>query len=585
MPGGLLTMVCYGCNDLYLTGAPQITFFKIAYRRYTNFSIESIVVAPNIHKNFNEELEIILPKNGDLLSKILLEINVPETYFSYDEFEFVTPIITLDPTLLTNYNKVKTFMKYNTAAYRTILKDYNVLGIRTSDIKQNLDFLINRDSQNAQINFDNLYNENLSELVKYNIKTSNIFSTTQDILSIDTNDTTILLNIYQIAENCIKSSIKCQEYYFNLYNEELKKYNIDLLKNLKFSWNKSLGYNIIEYIDIYIGGEYIDRTDGELLEINYQLTGYNTKDDLHNQMIGTLDKLNTFNSNVKPAFKMFIPFQFWFCKNYGSSFPLIASQHSDVVVKIKFRRINDCATIENIPNYTYTLDDLWNDKNYYLNCNLIVDYIYLDGLERRKFAQSAHEYLIETYQYTYEIIDKMNFIFHMDMKHPCKEFIWFFQKDVYRFDPDGKYLAQFNNFSLNPENNGSLMKNCSISLNGDEKINANIGRWKYYNYIQPLQCHNRTPNDGIFVYSNALYPDQIQPSGTMNLSKLKDIVFNFTFNQNAFIYKKSDIDPTIVKNSSNDEILETKLYFKMYTKCYNILRSNNGYTGLAFSAF
>ena len=73
MPGGLLTMVCYGCNDLYLTGAPQITFFKIAYRRYTNFSIESIVVSPNIHTNFGEAIEIMIPRTGDLLSKMYLK--------------------------------------------------------------------------------------------------------------------------------------------------------------------------------------------------------------------------------------------------------------------------------------------------------------------------------------------------------------------------------------------------------------------------------------------------------------------------------------------------------------------------------
>lgn len=577
-------MVCYGCNDLYLTGAPQITFFKIAYRRYTNFSIESIVVAPNTHTNFGEEIEIIVPRTGDLLSKTILEINVPETYFSYDEFEFVTPTPTIDSTLLSNYNKVKTFMKYNTAAYRSILRDYNVSGIKTSDIKQNLDLLINGDGQTAQINFDNLYNVSLPELLKYYIKTSNIFSMTKDILAVDTSNTTVLLNVYQIAENCIKSSIKCQEYYFNLYNDALTQYNIDLLKNLKFSWNKNLGYNIIEYIDVYIGGEYIDRIDGELMEITYQLTGFDTKDDLHNQINGTLDTLNNFDSKIKPAFKMYIPLQFWFSKHYGSAFPLVASQHSDVVIKIKFRKINDCATIESISNYTYTLEDLWNDKNYYLNCNLLVDYIFLDGLERRKFAQSSHEYLIETVQSTYDIVDKQNFIFHMDMKHPCKEFIWFFQKEVYRNDLEGKYLSQFNNFSLNPENYGSLMKNCSISLNGDEKINSNVGRWQYYNYIQPLQCHTRTPNDGVFVYSNALAPEQIQPSGTMNLSKLKDVAFNYTFNNNAFIYKKSDIDPTIEKDSAIDETLETKLYFKIYAICYNILRLSNGYTGLAFSA-
>ena len=69
MPGGLLNILCYGCNDLYLTGAPQITFFKTAYRRYTNFAIESVEVKPNTNTNFGEEISFIIDKNGDLISK------------------------------------------------------------------------------------------------------------------------------------------------------------------------------------------------------------------------------------------------------------------------------------------------------------------------------------------------------------------------------------------------------------------------------------------------------------------------------------------------------------------------------------
>lgn len=577
-------MVCYGCNDLYLTGAPQITFFKLAYRRYTNFSIESIVVAPNTNTNFGEEIEIMIPRTGDLLSKTFLQIEIPEVYFSYDEFEFVSPTNNLNTTLLTNYNTVKTFMKYNTAAYRSILRDYKVNGIRTSDIKTNLEILINGDGQTAQVNFNNLDNSSLPDLVRYYIKTSDIFTMTEDILLVDTDDSTTLLYVYQIALNSIKSSIECQKYFYDLYKDALQEYNLNALKNLKFCWNENLGHNIIEYIDIYIGGEYIDRNDGELLEIFYQIQNFNSKDEIYKELIGTKTELNVFDSTVKPSFNLYIPLQFWFTKHYGSAFPLVASQHSEVVIKIKFKNLNNCATIENLSNYSYTLEDLWNDKNYNLNCNLLVDYIFLDGLERRKFAQSSHEYLIETTQSVYDVINTSEFIYHLDMKHPCKEFIWFFQKEVYRYDLEGKYSSQFNNFSLNSTNYGSLMSNCSINLNGDEKIDSRVGSWQYYNYIQPLQCHTRTPNDGIYIYSNAIAPEQIQPSGTLNLSRIKDVALFFKFNSNAFNYNKSDIDPTIEKDSANDEILTTNLYFKLYVIAYNILRLSNGYTGLAFSA-
>jgi hypothetical protein len=585
MPGGILSMVCYGCNDLYLTGAPQITFFKIAYRRYTNFSVESVVVSPNNHTNFGEEIEIMVPRIGDLMSKTYLTIDIPETYFSFNEFEFTSTTPTLDATLLANYNKVKSFMKYNTAAYRSILRDYKVTDISTTDIKTNLDILINGDGQIAKINFENLYNDGLPDILKFYIKTSNIFTMTEDILSVDTTDTEVINSIYNIAENSIQTSIKCQGYYFSLYNAALKKYNIDLLQNLKFSWNTNLGHSIIEYIDVYVGGEYIDRTDGELLEIYYQLKNKNTKDEIYNKMIGNVESLYNFDSNKKPAFTLYIPFQFWFTKNIGSSFPLVASQHSDVIFKIKFKSLNNCATIQNLPLYDYTLEDLWNDKNYYLNCSLLIDYIFLDGLERRKFAQSSHEYLIETTQIEYQIINTTNFIYHLNMKHPCKEFIWFFQKEIYRTDDFGKYTGEFNNFTLfTYAKRGNPMIRASIALNGDEKINKFVGSWQYYNYIQPYQHHTRTPLDGVNIYSNSLAPEELQPSGQMNLSRIKDVAFNFELEPNAFYYYLSEINPDVVFGSGDDQTITTNLYFKMYAICYNILRFSNGYVGLAFSA-
>ena len=124
----------------------------------------------------------------------------------------------------------------------------------------------------------------------------------------------------------------------------------------------------------------------------------------------------------------------------------------------------------------------------------------------------------------------------------------------------------------------------SISLNGDEKINKFVGSWQYYNYIQPYQHHTRTPLDGVNVYSNSLAPEELQPSGQMNLSRIKDVAFNFELDANAFFYYLSEVKPDIVYGSGNDAVMSTNLYFKMYAICYNILRLSNGYAALAFSA-
>ena len=80
MGGGLMQLVAYGAQDLYLTGNPQITFFKVVYRRHTNFSVEAILQTFNgtIDNEINH-VSSILSKNGDLVSKIWLDVKLDRT--------------------------------------------------------------------------------------------------------------------------------------------------------------------------------------------------------------------------------------------------------------------------------------------------------------------------------------------------------------------------------------------------------------------------------------------------------------------------------------------------------------------------
>jgi len=584
MPGGLLNILCYGCNNLYLTGAPQITFFKTAYRRYTNFAIESVEVKPNTNTNFGEEVSFLIDRNGDLISKTYLKVDLPQTYFTFNEFHFNRPeIVYTNPEAQTNYSYVTEFMKYNTAAYRSIIRNKNVIGLTSFNIRDDLNVLFNVQGQTALNNFNSLYNDNLPQLIKYYLKTSNIYDQTQQYFVTDTSNNTVINNIMNIAESSIKSSISIQKYYYEQYNEYLQEYNDYQNPNMKFSWNQNIGNNIIEYIDVYIGGEFIDRAEGEFLDVWMNLTMYETLYPTYNKLIGQVPELTTFNRTTKPQFTIMLPLQFWFCRNLGSAFPVVASQHNDFIIKVKFRQLNNCATIENITGYNYTLDDLWDSKSYNLNVSLFVDYVYLDGLERRKFAQSAHEYLIETTQVFTDIVTTASYTVHLDFRHPCKEIIFFFQKEAYRIDITGKNNNDYVNFSIDSSGSIGPLINGRLLLNGQTKVRQNIGTHQYYNIIQPMEIHKRTPKIGIYNLGFCLNAEEIQPSGTLNLSRLKDFLFIFNLRPDAFLYYLSDIDPIIIPQSFNDQQLITNLVFKIYARCYNILRLSNGYAGLAFS--
>jgi hypothetical protein len=78
MGGGLMQLVAYGAQDVYLTGNPQITFWKVTYRRYTNFSIESIEQTFNGQADFGRRVTCTISRNGDLAYKTYLQVVLPE---------------------------------------------------------------------------------------------------------------------------------------------------------------------------------------------------------------------------------------------------------------------------------------------------------------------------------------------------------------------------------------------------------------------------------------------------------------------------------------------------------------------------
>ena len=69
MPGGLLQIVAYGPQDVYLTGNPQITFFKVVYRRHTNFALETIRNNFAAKPNFGSLTSVTIERSADLISK------------------------------------------------------------------------------------------------------------------------------------------------------------------------------------------------------------------------------------------------------------------------------------------------------------------------------------------------------------------------------------------------------------------------------------------------------------------------------------------------------------------------------------
>ena len=598
MTGGLLSILSYGSTDLFLTGAPQISFFKVVYRRHTNFSVESIEIGYNTNVNFNDEYEITFDRIGDLIGKTYLKIKIPEVYFSRTELSL--PYVTAVEPDKSSYTTVQTFMTYNMNAYRTSVNNQKLANITVNKFLTDISNNFAGNALFALNNFVDLQTQQTDYNIMGLMNNSNIY----EIYSRYYNNTTITVSeLFTYVENAMIFSKRCQKYFWKIYSDKLKTYNTIIQNNLKFGWNKNIGFNIIDYIDVRLGGEQIDRHYGNYFETTYQIRKKNNLEKIHNDLIGNLEELITYNEDIKPSYFITIPLNFWFNKNMGCAFPLVASQYSDLSLRIKFRNINQCGLIELLDNEVYTLEDFWNDKNYKLEISLLTDYVFLDGMERRKFAQSTHEYLIENVQTVTEnlsnynlennasnltnqsiVTDIVSFSVNTDFKHPCKQLIWTLQKKIYLDNKDGTEKCIYNNYSVNPREDKDPIINANILLNGYDRINKKLGTAKYFNLVQSYQHNTNTGNCGIYSYSFAIFPEDLQPSSSCNFSRFLGQTIQLDLDANMFYYAKSDINPKITYNSTDDVLFNyTDVTLNIYAIAYNVIRINGGFSALAFS--
>tara|TARA_Y100000748_G_scaffold227864_1_gene192129 strand:- start:843 stop:1403 length:561 start_codon:yes stop_codon:yes gene_type:complete len=185
---------------------------------------------------------------------------------------------------------------------------------------------------------------------------------------------------------------------------------------------------------------------------------------------------------------------------------------------------------------------------------MFVDYIYLDTEERRRFAQQSHEYLIDQVQYTGAVSRTSgaaaNQSLRLDFNHPCKELVW-----VERNQTASQGLC---NFEADMGKQGGT---ALLQLNGHDRFAKRP--MNYFTRVQPLQHHTNVPHgDRIGVYSFGLRPEDHQPSGTCNFSRIDNATLQLTLNDAA--------------HADGSE-------FQVYATNYNVLRIMSGMGGLAYS--
>ena len=402
MGGGLMQLVAYGAQDVYLTGNPQITFFKVVYRRHTNFSMESIEQVFTGNVSLGKKTSCTIARNGDLLGKMYLEVDLSST----------TGLVARP------------------------------------------------------------------------------------------------------------------------------------------------GHAMIDYVEVEIGGQAIDKQYGEWMDIWTQLSHSGEQFQKLERLVD--GKLQGKGGNKK----LYVPLQFWFNRNPGLALPLIALQYHEVKLNLQLHK---AARISSTNKAGAKIN----------NICLFCDYMFLDTDERRRFAQVSHEYLIEQVQFNGKTcLGQKDSCANVELRfnHPCKELVWVVQDGRV---VDGTINEPFAFAADTNEGKDDFVKSAVLQLNGHDRFREREGT--YFRCVQPYQHHTgghdqQGNNDAtigigaekgfIYSYSFALRPEDHQPSGTCNFSRIDNALLTMNLAESA--------------GTEGKEV-------RTYATNYNVLRIMSGMGGLAYS--
>lgn len=314
------------------------------------------------------------------------------------------------------------------------------------------------------------------------------------------------------------------------------------------------GEAFINTVQLEIGGQQIDQHYSDWLHMYGELFRTSEASVAYKRLVD-------FDGYEPTGFikRFYVPLIFFFNRNTGLALPLIALQYHEVRISFTFEG-------------TTIMSSAGIDTTVTPQATLWISYVYLDTDERRRYAQVSHEYLIDQLQFTGgetvapSSTNKASHNIRLNFNHPVKFLAWNFNGGS--SSPLGWYSGNVANVGHSVEA-ASLLYQAKLQLNGHDRFSTRSG--SYFNRVQPFQTLNSAPNAGIYLYSFALRPDEHQPSGTCNFSRIDNATLNLTLrvaNATAVSSVKTE------DYTTSDNLRLTTL--NVYAVNYNVLRIMSG---------
>lgn len=515
MTGGLIQLVGYGVENMYLTNNPQVTFFKLVYRRHTNFSIEQIPQYFTGTPNFGQTYTCHLSKRADLVGETHIVVRLPKIRESADpliQFAWVKRIgfaliksveIEINGKVIdTHYGEwLNLWAELTGKLTGNQGRGYNAM---IGNVNEMIDFSASKEDYLLYIPLQFWFCKNSGSVLP--------------LISLQYCDVKINVE-FQDAEKCYIITpthyIKCRD---------------DIV--------------------CFTPGEYIEQTINGVtaagIFLDYDISTknlYYTK--ITDQKLLSMTTEDLDDSKFESA--------------NGIQYTIIGKT-SAYRARPEFNTKSLSYGTPKIRNLNFT------------ECFLLVTYYYLDEDERYKFAESKHDYIIETLLYTPSTtINSVSASPLVIADHPTKLMVW-----VVQFDYLAKYGDYFNytdsyqyklfdveksNYPIGYPMGKSLIKAQTILFNGNPRLTFRDSL--YFDTVQSLQYTQTTPLPGINMFSYCLYPFSPYASGSCNMSQIDNLRMKLQLS--------SDIN---INNTAS---------YRGYTLVYEVIRISNGLIGKVFT--
>lgn len=340
-------------------------------------------------------------------------------------------------------------------------------------------------------------------------------------------------------------------------------------------YTNAIGQWLIRRASLVIGGQVIDTLYADYLYAWEELSGKPGKK--LREMIGKDNSLQYLINDSRHTRRLYVPLPFWFTQSSGNALPVVSLQFHGIQLHVCFADLQSCVQTSCIAGAnspvivlkTYNRTPLVEQD---LRAVVESTYVYLDIDERDRFATGSFEQLITQVQ-SYQVTTRSSQVrMNLNFNHPIIELIWAVRRQC---------QASVNNwFCYAGKHLEDPIKVVHFKLNNLPRFSQKEGR--YFRLVTPYQAHTNIPDSHIYCWCAAIHPEEPQPSGSVNFSRIDNVELTFDM-QDGLDQPPKPRAFALDERTCNVRAATGDFSVLVFARSWNVIRYREGLGGLAYS--